>query len=193
MTSVLPKYCVPGQRLCVSNDSHIPGSGTYEWKGYIHSSVAGLVNPIEKEKAFEIGVLTNKGHHTVPTPGDIVTAQVTVITQRYVRCNIQCVRDTPLEKTLRGVVKKDDIRATNKDSIEIHKCFRPGDIILARILPIKELQSYQLSTAEDELGVVIALSEAGENMVPISWTEMQCPKTYAKEWRKVAKIIPEDQ
>lgn len=28
-------------------------------------------------------------------------------------------------------------------------------------------------------------------MIPISWTEMQCPKTMVKEFRKVAKIVPE--
>lgn len=28
-------------------------------------------------------------------------------------------------------------------------------------------------------------------MVPISWTEMQCPDTLMKEQRKVAKIVPE--
>lgn len=28
-------------------------------------------------------------------------------------------------------------------------------------------------------------------MVPISWTEMQCPNTLVKEQRKVAKIVPE--
>ena len=28
-------------------------------------------------------------------------------------------------------------------------------------------------------------------MVPISWCEMQCPKTHAKEFRKVAKVQPE--
>lgn len=28
-------------------------------------------------------------------------------------------------------------------------------------------------------------------MVPISWTEMQCPKTLIKEFRKVAKVVPE--
>jgi exosome complex component CSL4 len=39
--------------------------------------------------------------------------------------------------------------------------------------------------------VVIAKSEAGLSMVPVSWTEMQCPKTYIKEYRKVAKVIPD--
>lgn len=37
-------------------------------------------------------------------------------------------------------------------------------------------------------------SESGPNgvpMVPVSWTEMQCPDTLIKEPRKVAKIVPE--
>lgn len=29
-------------------------------------------------------------------------------------------------------------------------------------------------------------------MVPVSWTEMQCPKTLNKEFRKVAKVVPEN-
>lgn len=49
-----------------------------------------------------------------------------------------------------------------------------------------------LSTAENELGVVIAHSEEGHRMVPISWTEMQCVKTYVKEPRKVAKVVPDN-
>lgn len=28
-------------------------------------------------------------------------------------------------------------------------------------------------------------------MVPVGWQEMQCPKTYVKEMRKVAKVSPE--
>lgn len=45
--------------------------------------------------------------------------------------------------------------------------------------------------AENELGAVIAKSESGSSMIPVSWTEMQCPQTYTKEFRKVAKVIPE--
>lgn len=42
--------------------------------------------------------------------------------------------------------------------------------------------------------VVAHAAESGETgvpMVPVSWTEMQCPQTLAKEFRKVAKIVPE--
>lgn len=170
------------------DDEHVAGYGTYEHNGYIYSSVAGIVNVQPKEKVNVIEVHTDQGQSSVPVPGDIVTAEVTVITLKIVRCRILCLGDSLLSKPLRGVIKKDDIRASNKDKIETHKSFRPGDIILARVLPIKEVHSYPLSTAENELGVVIAYSEAGVAMFPISWTEMQCPKTYNKESRKVAKF-----
>ncbi|XP_020616719.1 exosome complex component CSL4-like [Orbicella faveolata] len=35
---------------------------------------------------------------------------------------------------------------------------------------------------------LIRLFPVGAAMVPISWCEMQCPKTRAKEYRKVAKV-----
>ena len=36
------------------------------------------------------------------------------------------------------------------------------------------------------------LHEARVGVPGISWTEMQCPKTYNKELRKIAKVIPEN-
>lgn len=32
---------------------------------------------------------------------------------------------------------------------------------------------------------------AGVQMVPISWCEMQCPRTHTKEFRKVARVQPQ--
>ena len=63
-----------------------------------------------------------------------------------------------------------------------------------RVLSLGEANSgYLVTTAENELGVVLARSEmSGIKMIPVSWTEMQCPKTYNKEHRKIAKVIPED-
>ena len=36
--------------------------------------------------------------------------------------------------------------------------------------------------------VSMFFSYVGAAMVPVSWCEMQCPKTKAKEHRKVAKV-----
>uniref|UniRef100_A0A5F9DGN3 Exosome complex component N-terminal domain-containing protein n=1 Tax=Oryctolagus cuniculus TaxID=9986 RepID=A0A5F9DGN3_RABIT len=63
---------------------------------------------------------------------------------------------------------------------------------LAKVISLGDTQSnYLLTTAENELGVVVAHSESTVQLVPISWCEMQCPKTHTKEFRKVARVQPE--
>lgn len=38
---------------------------------------------------------------------------------------------------------------------------------------------------------VVCVRGSGAQMVPISWCEMQCPRTHSKEFRKVARVQPE--
>ncbi|CAG9861677.1 unnamed protein product [Phyllotreta striolata] len=191
MTTKEPCLCLPGQRLCLSDKTYTAGQGTYERQGYIYSQLAGCVDIVDKDNIKVVEVHTTGEQTVIPAQGDIVTAQVSVITQQYAKCFIKCVGETVLRRPFRAVLRREDIRATEKDRVEIYKCVRPGDIILARVLPITEAHTYHLTTAENELGVVIAHSEAGHPMVPISWTDMQCTKTFAKEPRKVAKVVPE--
>lgn len=42
--------CVPGQRLCLSDESTVSGEGTFERQGYIYSLLAGVVRISEKDK-----------------------------------------------------------------------------------------------------------------------------------------------
>jgi len=184
--------CVPGQRLSLSDKTHESGHGTYERQGYIYSTLAGIVDVVDKDGVKVIEVHSAGEQTLVPAQGDIVTAQITIITQQYCKCVIKCIGNTVLSRPYRGILRREDVRATDKDRVEIYKSYRPGDIILARVLPITEAHMYNLSTAENELGVVIAHSEHGYPMVPISWTKMQCTKMYTKEPRKVAKIVPEN-
>ncbi|XP_043266358.1 exosome complex component CSL4 [Colletes gigas] len=183
--------CVPGQRLCISDKINICGPGTYEQQGYIYSKLAGVVKLIPQENSRTIEVHGITEQSIVPAPGDIITAMVTLVNQRFCKCSIKCVGDIVLTRPYRGILRKEDVRAMDKNNIQMYKCFRPGDIILARVMPMTEAHVYQLSTAENELGVVIAQSEEGVAMIPISWTQMQCPKTLHKEFRKVAKVVPE--
>ena len=54
-------------------------------------------------------------------------------------------------------LRKEDVRAHDKDRVEMYKCFRPTDIVLARVLSYGEANSgYLVTTAENEFGVVIA-------------------------------------
>ena len=49
---------------------------------------------------------------------------------RFARMNLLCVRSTVLTEPFRAQLRKEDVRATEKDRVEMHKAVRPGDIVL---------------------------------------------------------------
>jgi len=60
--------------------------------------------------------------------------QVTVVNQRMCKCVIKCIGDSVLSRPYRALLLKEDVRATEKDRVELSKCFQPGDIILAKVV-----------------------------------------------------------
>ncbi|XP_031667552.1 exosome complex component CSL4-like isoform X1 [Oncorhynchus kisutch] len=163
------KLCVPGDRLCSTEDC-MPGTGVYLRHGYIYSSLAGYVlRKNEGEELPVISVVRETEAQLLPDVGAIVTCKVTSINPRFAKVHILYVGSTPLKDRFRGTIRKEDVRATEKDRVETYKSFRPGDIVLAKVISLGDVQSnYLLTTAENELGVVVAHSEAGAQMVSIS-------------------------
>lgn len=179
---------IPGERLG-SLEQFSSGNGTYTRHGYVYASLAGY-KQLQEQKNGEkpvICVIREEEKHVVPEAGSVVTCKVISTNPRFCKVAILGVESTSLKETFKGTIRKEDVRATEKDKVEMYKSFRPGDIVLARVLT-SHTQTYLLSTAENELGVVFAKSESGAAMVAVSWCEMQCPKTKAKEHRKVAKV-----
>lgn len=83
---------------------------------------------------------------------------------------------------------KQDVRATEKDAVRMERSYVPGDVVRATVISLGDAQSYYLSTARNELGVVAAApSVHGGQLVPVSWEEMQCTRTGDREYRKCAK------
>jgi len=189
----MPDIVVPGLRLCESDDKHVAGPGTYSQHGYIYSSLLGELKLIHTRNNTVSVEVEGCGQKTlVPSTGDVVTVRILSVNPRFAKANIVCVKDVVLSEPFRGQIRKEDVRSMEKDRVEMYKSFRPGDIVLARVISFGDASAgYLLTTGENELGVVIATSEAGASMVPVSWTEMQCPETYVKENRKVAKVIPD--
>ncbi|XP_041271285.1 exosome complex component CSL4 isoform X2 [Onychostruthus taczanowskii] len=230
------RYCVPGERLC-STEEATAGSGTYTRHGFIFSSLAGCLERKNEDSELPVvSVVRDSESQLLPNVGAVVTCKVCSINSRFAKVHILYVGSTPLKSTFRGTIRREDIRATEKDKVEVYKSFRPSDIVLAKVISLGDAQSnYLLSTAENELGVVVARSEAGRGrtgsglkqcsslpqgqlmklppsphggkqvwegaaltycapgvqMVPISWCEMQCPRTHTKEFRKVARVQPQ--
>uniref|UniRef100_A0A7S2ZRQ0 Exosome complex component CSL4 C-terminal domain-containing protein n=1 Tax=Rhodosorus marinus TaxID=101924 RepID=A0A7S2ZRQ0_9RHOD len=147
--------------------------------GVIHQNGGGgltSVDVIEERKAI------------VPLVGSIVTCRVLRINSRFATVEMLVVDGIPLRSVFRGIIRVQDVRESEVDQVEIPKSFRPGDIVVAEVISLGDKQYHFLSTAKDEHGVIHALcSQSGETMVPISWEQMQCPKTRINEWRKVAK------
>ncbi|KAG0475990.1 hypothetical protein HPP92_012444 [Vanilla planifolia] len=183
----------PGEILGDSSEM-IAGKGAYLAPNgrNIHASLTGrlLVLPPPSdsaEKRSTVEVVGHKAHGAVPEPGVVVIARVTKVMARMASADIMCVKSKAVKEKFTGIIRQQDVRATEIDKVDMYQSFRPGDIVRAIVLSLGDARAYYLSTAKNELGVVSAQSIAGATMVPISWTEMQCPLTGQIENRKVAK------
>lgn len=187
-------FVFPGDELC--SGSYTCGDGTYPLG---KSCVASLAGSLHVEHSTEPPVVSviSENKVTLPQKDSIVLAQVINVTPRICKVVILKVNSVTLKSCLPGVLRKEDVRATEKDSVELFNCFRPGDVMRARVISLGDGNAYSLTTAENELGVMYAISEGGYPMVPASWCEMQCTITERREKRKVAKVtnaelIPDD-
>lgn len=73
--------------------------------------------------------------------------------------------------------------------MKVNESFRVGDVVRAVVISLGNERSYYLSTARNEYGVVMAVSEHGHQMFPVSWREFQDPVSGMREGRKVAKPV----
>lgn len=174
------------------------GKGTYvsaDGAGisYVYASLTGRRShlpppPDSPDKRPIVEVTGHKAHGAVPEPGCIVLARVKKVMAKMASADIMCVGERSVREKFTGIIRQQDVRATEIDKVDMHASFRAGDIVRAVVLSLGDARAYYLSTAKNELGVVSAESTAGEMMIPISWTQMQCPVTGQIEQRKVANV-----
>uniref|UniRef100_A0A6A7GA45 Nucleic acid-binding, OB-fold-like protein isoform 1 n=1 Tax=Hirondellea gigas TaxID=1518452 RepID=A0A6A7GA45_9CRUS len=186
----------PGEQIGLTTEFTV-GPGTYESRcgKFVVASVVGLTHRGKSIPGINgpkiqlcVGIPNQKDSNILPKTSDEVTAVVTKVNTRYATTDILCVSDKVVKEKFQGIVRQQDVRSHNIDAVEIYSSFRPGDIIKAEIISLGNQRSYYLSTSKNHLGVILAESSAGHIMVPISWEQMQCPVTKAKEHRKVAKV-----
>lgn len=96
-----------------------------------------------------------------------------------------------LGETFRGLIRSQDVRATERDRVKIMDCFKPGDIVRAQVLSLGDGTNYYLTTARNDLGVVFARAAngAGGLMYATDWQTMTVPSTGLTEKRKCAKPL----
>ena len=155
------------------------------WGENVCASVLGLRGAAGPATAT---VVCNNRGAAQPSVGDMVTCRVTRIQSRLASVEIICVGNGVLRNAASGLIRREDIlpRVEGLET-QVYRAFRPGDVVLARVISLGDSRSYFLSTAAPELGVVIARSAEGHRMTPLSWREMECPVSKAREPRKCAK------
>ncbi|RYP19346.1 hypothetical protein DL767_009662 [Monosporascus sp. MG133] len=198
---------IPGQLLGPAN-KYVAGPGTHIHESNLYSSLLGAVSVAQPEKApgpakrmtkitpQEPAILPtmsvsrsglSEKREVLPEVGNVVLCRVTRISPRQATVAILVVGDTVLEGEWQGIIRVQDVRATEKDRVKVYESFRPGDIVRAQVISLGDQANYYLSTASNELGVIMATSEAGNTMYPVSWKEYKDPETDLSEPRKVAK------
>jgi exosome complex component CSL4 len=198
MTTVV----VPGQVVGTSASS-VAGPGTHVYEDNILASIAGTLATIGASTKKSKPTLTIARHAPVP-PGpevnSVVLARVIRVQARQLVVSILPVAPGSSADSLtsytamtnddlqyQAILRREDVRAYEKDKIAMNDMFRVGDIIRATVISLGDERSYYISTTGNEFGVVVATSTAGNAMVPASWKEMRDVVTGKSELRKVAK------
>ncbi|OQE04178.1 hypothetical protein PENSOL_c001G11951 [Penicillium solitum] len=81
------------------------------------------------------------------------------------------------ELRFQALIRKEDVRAVEKDRVVMDEMFRVGDIVRGSVISLGDQSFYYITTARNDLGVVMARSDAGNMMFPVSWKEMRDPIT----------------
>lgn len=187
----------PASKGATFKVSAVSGSGTYVSEdGSILASVVGRVcidsdhdldSAVGASAVYSVETASRRSK-VVPVVGSTVTCRVTKVTPRFALCDIVFVGAESVPGSgFRGMIRKENVRSFEVDRVLMHESFRPGDVVRAKVASLGSARSYELSTADTLLGVIAAMGEANEPLVPVSFEEMRCPVTGVVEKRKVAK------
>lgn len=138
----LPSLALPGQKLAPAA-SFAPGSGVH-----LHAAnlVASLPGPVSQGHAAKLPPATpsasaprlSVARHSsaagastslLPEVDSVVLARVTRLTLRQVTVEILVIDDRVCREAFQGIVRREDVRATEKDRVVVADSFRVGDII----------------------------------------------------------------
>ena len=208
---------LPGDVLASAN-AHLAGPGTHIWDSKVCASIIGSVSTMPPSSKSGKPTMTISRTpvkptrqpvklHTLPALNSTVLCRITRVQHRQASASILVVDPSPNvlvpESTTHlttttssaedvyssAVLRREDVRLTEKDKVVMNESFRVGDIVRATVISLGDEKNYYISTGGNEFGVVIARSEEGNAMVPSSWKEMKDALTGKVELRKVAKPV----
>ena len=211
MSTQFPKvgqFVTPGEVLFACKQGAGPiaaGSGAYNANGFICASLCGNMqrsgsiiwvdNALQRalghhahENLVSVEAIAERSSSLITLKvGDLVTARVTQIDRTRANLDILCLDGEPLAERYTAILPQTSMKSVVS---EVRRSYRPGDVVVAKIISMGDAKKYVVTTASDELGVVQAYSAAaGAEMKPMDFKRMQCPVTGTIEEREVAKPV----
>lgn len=176
-------FVVPGDFLATAEE-FVPSDGAYEEDGKIYSSCAGVV--LVDVQTKHISVFSRILGPPTLKRGDTVVGRVEEVRDQSANIYIGVLkgredRELPLPNI--GTVHVSQVRTGYVK--EMHRQFKPGDIVRARVLDAHR-ESIQLSTAGDDLGVIVAACSRCRTLLEQEDSKLRCPECGNIEFRKLA-------
>lgn len=162
---------IPGQLLGPAAE-YLPGPGTHIYNSNLYASILGPITKTVPPKApgpqkrltkitpvaptplptlsIERSISTssikegNTKAEVLPEVNSTVLCRVTRITPRQASVAILVVGDTVLDGEWQGLIRVQDVRATEKDKVKIFESFRPGDIVRAVVVRLPRPERFGL-------------------------------------------------
>ncbi|OPY25163.1 MAG: Exosome complex component Csl4 [Methanobacterium sp. PtaU1.Bin242] len=177
-------FVLPGDALGVTEE-FVPADWTYEDEGKIRSLVAGTVSVDNKNK--RISIIPKTSYPSVLKNGMVVFGQISEVRGQRALMKIERAKDTD-----RGLTTSfsGGIHISQADKGYVSKLtdeFRIGDLVEAKVTKVIGLDNVDLTTAENELGVIKAMcTNCRHFMKQLSKNEAICPNCGRKEKRKLS-------
>ena len=144
---------LPGEVLC-TYEEYIPSSWTYVEDGYIKASINGRILIDDDERTISVSSINAPECLKV---GDYVIGHITEVKQNKALVTIKMIKGNNRE-IVTGYKGFIHISKANEDFVSsLHDMFKIGDIVEAKVVNIYGFEYIDLSTSEEETGVIKAM------------------------------------
>lgn len=176
-------FVLPGDVLGVTEE-FVPSEWTYEEEGEIKSLVVGTVSIDEKNK--KIAIVPKTGTPTAVEVGKTVVGQITEVRGQRASVKIEKVKGIERELTTSFVGGIHISQAQKGYLSKLTEAFRIGDIVEAKVTKVIGLDNVDLTTANEELGVLKAMCTKCRHYMVKADNDVVCLNCGRKERRKLS-------
>ena len=171
---------VPGEKLGVEEE-YVPGTGVYVEAGELYSNSYGEVKVDAQSKRIDVKAESSV---SVPEPGDIIEGIVVSLKEDSAGIKIVAIKGKKqLSGDFSGVLHVSQIAKSYVNSI--FDAINMNDRLLAKV--ITSWPPYQLSTADDDLGVIYSTCvRCGDELVQKKGT-LFCTREKVFERKKISR------